>query len=75
MEDLFGAAGDRHDNDHQDFRDIRIMVTSDEVSASRLYARHAQHLGFGIKVGHQLLLKVATCNTWQPLSRVQLQGS
>jgi hypothetical protein len=32
VEDLMQCAGGRHDNDHQDFRDIRVMVTSQEVS-------------------------------------------
>jgi hypothetical protein len=31
VEDLWQTAGGRHDNDHQDFRDIRVMVTSEEV--------------------------------------------
>jgi len=31
VEDLLQCAGGRHDNDHQDFRDIRVMVTSEEV--------------------------------------------
>lgn len=31
VEDLLQAAGGRHDNDHQDFRDIKVMVTSQEV--------------------------------------------
>jgi hypothetical protein len=29
--DLWQTAGGRHDNDHQDFRDIEVMVTSQEV--------------------------------------------
>jgi hypothetical protein len=31
LEDLRMQAGGRHDNDHVDFRDIKIMVTSEEV--------------------------------------------
>ena len=34
VEDLWQTAGGRHDNDHQDFRDIRVMVTSTEVGAA-----------------------------------------
>jgi hypothetical protein len=34
VEDLWQTAGGRHDNDHQDFRDIRVMVTSQEVGAA-----------------------------------------
>jgi hypothetical protein len=31
LEDLAAAAGGRHDNDHADYRDIKVMVTSEEV--------------------------------------------
>jgi hypothetical protein len=31
VEDLWQTAGGRHSNDKQDFRDIQVMVTSDEV--------------------------------------------
>eukprot|EP00775_Hariotina_reticulata_P004273 gene4273-4526_t len=36
VEDLLQCAGGRHDNDHQDFRDIRVMVTSQEALCRRL---------------------------------------
>jgi hypothetical protein len=31
VEDLWQTAGGRHSNDKQDFRDVQVMVTSDEV--------------------------------------------
>lgn len=41
LEDLQQQAGGRHSNDHADFRSIRIMVTSDEVSEKVGRRRHA----------------------------------
>jgi hypothetical protein len=37
VEDLQMQAGGRHDNDHANFRDIKIMVTSDEVRDDRTF--------------------------------------
>lgn len=46
LEDLAQLAGGRHDNDHADYRSIKIMVTSEEVSDSpRLHAMHGAIIG------------------------------
>ena len=53
LEDLAAAAGGRHDNDHADYRDIKVMVTSEEVrcllgsSVWSMLTGHFKHVLFG----------------------------
>jgi hypothetical protein len=66
VEDLWQTAGGRHDNDHQDYRDIKIMVTSEEVRR-RTTARHVHAAVCVNSSAHQARLWPAACMLCQQL--------
>lgn len=53
VEDLWQTAGGRHSNDKQDFRDVQVMVTSDEVRLISLQAFSAAVNWHGMRRGQQ----------------------